>query len=117
VVREDLVRLAQAPLYLRMPELPAVGLAAGQRILIDMLEHDLLDLTVSARFVSIASTSAQDAMDLLESVEDEGAEPELDPAAPASVPGAAPSESDRAAMQATGAMADSAPESPPAESA
>ena len=95
------MRLAQAPLYLRMPELPAVGLAAGQRILIDMLEHDLLDLTVSARFVSIASTSAQDAMDLLEPVEDEGAEPVLDPAA----------------MQPTDAMADSAPESPPAESA
>ena len=125
VVREDLVRLAQAPLYLRMPELPAVGLAAGQRILIDMLEHDLLDLTVSARFVSIASTPVQDALDLLEPVEDEGAEPVLDPAAPMSVPGAAPSEGDSAAMQATGAFADSmpdsapesAPESPPAESA
>jgi hypothetical protein len=108
-----------------MPELPAVGLAAGQRILIDMLEHDLLDLTVSARFVSIASTPAQDALDLLEPVEDEGAEPVLDPAAPVSVPGAAPSEGDSAAMQATGAFADSmpdsapesAPESPPAESA
>ena len=113
------MRLAQAPLYLRMPELPAVGLAAGQRILIDMLEHDLLDLTVSARFVSIATTPAQDALDLLEPVEDEGAEPVPDPAAPVSVPGAAPSESESesSAMQAAGSMVNSAPESPSAESA
>jgi len=55
IVRDDLVRLAHAPLYLRMPELPAAGLANGQRILVDVIEHDLIDLTVSARYVSPAA--------------------------------------------------------------
>jgi exoribonuclease II len=49
VVREDLVRLADAPLYFRMPELPALG--PGRRMLVDILETDELDLSVSARFV------------------------------------------------------------------
>jgi len=50
IVREDLVRLADAPLYLRMPELPSLGLAPGLRILVDIVSTDPLELTASARF-------------------------------------------------------------------
>ena len=49
VVREDLVRLADAPLFFRMPELPALG--PGRRILVEVIDKDELDLSVSARFV------------------------------------------------------------------
>jgi exoribonuclease-2 len=61
VVRDELVRLAQAPLYLRMPELPALGLAPGRRIVVDVLDTDLLELSVSARFVELAAAVADDA--------------------------------------------------------
>lgn len=102
VVREDLVRLARAPLYLRMPELPAVGLAAGQRILIDLIEHDLLDLTVSARYVSVASESVHD---VLEPVDEDDARLALEAATPASVLDAEP----------TNAASDIALANPPAD--
>ncbi len=49
VVREDLLRLADAPFYFRVPDVPA--LAAGRRVLVDILERDELELTLSARFV------------------------------------------------------------------
>ncbi len=52
VVRDDLVRLALAPFYFRLPDLPA--LAAGRRILVDILERDEVDLEVSARYVDVA---------------------------------------------------------------
>ena len=54
VVRDELVRLARAPLYLRLPELPALGLAPGRRIRLDVLDTDPLELSVSARFVELA---------------------------------------------------------------
>jgi exoribonuclease-2 len=49
VIREDLVRLAEAPFVFRMSDLPA--LAPGQRIAIDILDTDELELSLSARFV------------------------------------------------------------------
>jgi exoribonuclease-2 len=60
VVRDELVRLVDAPLYLRLPELPAHGLAPGRRIVLDVLERDELELSVSARFVEIAAEAAPD---------------------------------------------------------
>jgi exoribonuclease-2 len=60
VVREELVRLAAAPLYFRMPELPAMGLAPGRRIVVDVTDTDLLELSVSARFVEFAAEAVED---------------------------------------------------------
>jgi exoribonuclease-2 len=66
VVRDELVRLAQAPLYLRMPELPAMQLAAGRRIVVDLRDRDELELSVSARFVEFASEAPVDDVELVE---------------------------------------------------
>jgi exoribonuclease-2 len=52
VVRDDLVRLADAPFYFRLADLPA--LAAGRRILVDVLSTDEVELTLQARFVEVA---------------------------------------------------------------
>jgi exoribonuclease-2 len=49
IVREDLVRLVDAPLYFRLPGIPL--LAPGRRIVADLLATDELDLSVEARFV------------------------------------------------------------------
>jgi len=51
VVRDDLVRLADAPLYFRAAGAPVVS--PGRRLIVDILDHDLLDLSVEARFVSL----------------------------------------------------------------
>lgn len=61
VVRDELVRLAAAPLYFRMPELPAMGLAPGRRIVVDVTDTDLVDLSVAARFVEFAAEAVDDA--------------------------------------------------------
>ncbi|HRO58839.1 MAG TPA: RNB domain-containing ribonuclease [Burkholderiaceae bacterium] len=53
VVREDLVRLVDAPLYFRLAGLPLF--APGRRILVDILGTDELDLSVEARFVEAAA--------------------------------------------------------------
>ena len=60
VIRDELVRLARAPLYLRMPELPAMGLAPGRRIVVELDEPDLLELSVPARFVEHAAAPVDD---------------------------------------------------------
>jgi hypothetical protein len=60
VVRDELVRLAEAPLYLRLPELPAMGLSPAQPIIVDITAWDELELSVSARFVSIAEAAVGD---------------------------------------------------------
>src|SRR5690606_28742469 len=46
-IRDDTVRLMEAPLYFRVSGCPP--LAAGQRLLVDVLEWDELDLTIQAR--------------------------------------------------------------------
>ncbi len=52
-VRDDLVRLVDAPLYFRLPGLPEV--APGRRIVVDLLSTDPLDLTLDARFASLGT--------------------------------------------------------------
>ncbi|MFT4102643.1 MAG: RNB domain-containing ribonuclease [Burkholderiaceae bacterium] len=49
VVRDDLVRLTQAPLYFRMADLPM--LSAGRPIVVDVLSTDVIDLSLEARYV------------------------------------------------------------------
>ncbi len=60
VVREDLVRLADAPLYFRLAGLPM--LAPGRRIVVELLATDEVDLSVEARFIetSMAPSTAID---------------------------------------------------------
>jgi len=82
VVREDVVRLARAPFYFRLPGLPTV--APGRRIVVDLSDPDEVDLSVQARFVSLSSET--DADDL--PGEDAPAE---------DTPGTAPAEPDAAA--------------------
>jgi exoribonuclease-2 len=66
VIREELVRLARAPLYLRMPELPAMGLAPGRRIVVELGEPDLLELAVAARFLELAAAATTEDAELVE---------------------------------------------------
>lgn len=53
VVRDDLLRLTDAPFYFRVPDVPA--LAPGRRVLVDILDRDELELSLSARFVEALS--------------------------------------------------------------
>lgn len=50
-VRDDTARLADAPLYFRVSGAPP--LTAGQRLLVDVLDWDMLDLTIQARAVQL----------------------------------------------------------------
>jgi exoribonuclease-2 len=50
-IRDDTVRLMDAPLYFRVSGAPP--LAAGQRLLVDVLEWDELDLTIQARVAQL----------------------------------------------------------------
>ncbi len=61
VGRDDLVRLADAPLYFRLAGMPA--LAPGRRIVVELLATDEIDLSVQARFIE-AGTSAVAAQDV-----------------------------------------------------
>ena len=76
VVREDLVRLADAPFYFRLPQLPE--LAAGRRILVEVFERDLVALDLRARYIGIVSNIAVEAIEV---VEDTDAAQDSDPIA------------------------------------
>jgi exoribonuclease-2 len=70
VVREDLVRLADAPLYFRLAAMPA--LAGGRRIEVELAGIDLISLSLDARFVALAeSSSVSDEIDALADIEDD----------------------------------------------
>lgn len=56
VVRDDLVRLADAPLYFRIDGLP--DLAPGRLVDIEMTGHDSFDLSVNANFVRLNQADA-----------------------------------------------------------
>ncbi|MGB7180860.1 MAG: RNB domain-containing ribonuclease [Burkholderiaceae bacterium] len=51
VVRDELVRMAQVPLYFRLDSTPP--LAPGRRIIVDIDSYNPLDLTVSARYIGL----------------------------------------------------------------
>lgn len=50
VLREDLVRLSDLPFVIRLGTLPS-GLERGQRVLLEILGSDELDLTLECRFI------------------------------------------------------------------
>ncbi len=52
-IRDDLVRLVDAPLFFRPTGLPSVP--PGRAIVVDLLDHDLIDLSLEARFVELGS--------------------------------------------------------------
>ncbi len=62
-VREDLVRLADAPLYFRMPDLPASP--PGCRIAVEIVATDEIDLSVQARYLGPAAEPAAVAGEVL----------------------------------------------------
>lgn len=72
VVRDDLVRLAAAPLYFRLADLPP--LAPGRRIVVDILATDEVDLSVQARFVEAAAAGVEAAVEGLDDDEADEAE-------------------------------------------
>ncbi len=133
VVRDDLVRLVAAPFYFRLPDLPQ--LAAGRRIVVDILERDEIALDVSARFVELATGTGDGSADALGADEDmdaggdgtavlapgglvdalapDGAVP-LDPAAPV-VAGDPDDATDLAEAIDSGAAASAAPAEAPEE--
>ncbi len=58
IVREDVLRLAHAPFYFRLPGVPS--LASGRRVVVDLDGIDLVDLSVQARFVGLSEESDLD---------------------------------------------------------
>jgi exoribonuclease-2 len=88
VVREDVVRLARAPFYFRLPGMPA--LASGRRIVVDLSEHDEVDLSVQARFIEVSTASEPDETVI------EPDEPDDSAPAPAGEPAQAPAATDTA---------------------
>lgn len=76
VVREDVLRLAQAPFYFRLPGLP--GLASGRKVMVDVVEVDLIDTSVDARYVGLSEHTD---LDEAEGEVDEGVR-DSPPAAP-----------------------------------
>ncbi len=63
-VRDDMVRLVDAPLYFRASGAPLV--APGRRLLVELLACDPIDLAVQARFVELIAGDADDAVDALD---------------------------------------------------
>jgi exoribonuclease-2 len=61
VVKDDLVRLSKAPLYIRMAGLPAG--ARGRPVRIEILQWDEVDLSVQARFLGEAAGAAVENLD------------------------------------------------------
>lgn len=73
VVREDLVRLADAPLYFRVPGVPPT-LAPGRRIVVELLATDEIDLSVQARFVEVGAAGIEPDAFVADEEGDEGGE-------------------------------------------
>jgi exoribonuclease II len=58
VVKEDLLRLREAPLYFRVSALPA-GLVSGREVWVQWLSVDLLELTLEALFVELGQGAVE----------------------------------------------------------
>ncbi len=69
VLKDEVLRLVDIPLIIRLPGMPAV--ARGAQVTLDILRWDEVDLTIEARLVAIPSTDAIAADADLEYEEDE----------------------------------------------
>jgi exoribonuclease-2 len=81
VLKDETVRLADVPLVIRIPGLPA--LARGAQIRLDLPAWDEIDLTVEARLVEVKS--AEPTGELVPEEEEEGAEMDAAEAMPPSL--------------------------------
>jgi exoribonuclease-2 len=72
ILRDDLVRLQHAPLFLRLPELPAQGLSPGAAIWVDLIALDELELQASARFAGVRPAAGDAPLDLEEASPEQG---------------------------------------------
>lgn len=61
VIRDDLVRLAEAPFYFRLTQLPE--LAPGRRIQVEVLETDFVSLDLRARYLGLISDAVIEVLD------------------------------------------------------
>jgi exoribonuclease II len=91
VLRDELLRLEQLPLVVRVPGLPA--LPRGRCVELDLLGHDLLDLELHARLHRVLDTDSGAVIDDDDALADPG------PAASQSVSAAPESVSQRAAAR------------------
>ena len=64
VLKDELVRLADIPLVIKMPGMPQ--LARGAHIKLDLIRWDEIELTVEARLLEVTSTGTDDAIAELE---------------------------------------------------
>ncbi|MBB5392624.1 MULTISPECIES: ribonuclease catalytic domain-containing protein [unclassified Herbaspirillum] len=62
VLKDEILRLTEIPLVLRMPGLPA--LARGLQVKLDLLRWDEVDLTVEARLLEVPAAAGQALADL-----------------------------------------------------
>ena len=101
-VRDELVRLVEAPLYFRLADVPT--LPPGRRIAVDLIGWDFVDLSVQARFVEVVNASAAAAAQpdeaLEEALADAASSAFVDGPTEAPAPGA---NADEAAAAAAGA--------------
>lgn len=70
VLKEDVLRLADIPLVLRLPGMPP--LARGTAVRLELLRWDEVDLSVEARLLDVAAAPSTDAAQELESLEESG---------------------------------------------
>jgi len=70
VLRDDMLRLVEIPLIIRLPGMPS--LARGAQVRLELLRWDEVDLSIEARLLEVKSTEPTSEMDDLS--EDEGEE-------------------------------------------
>ncbi len=63
VLRDDILRLIDIPLIIRLPGIPA--LARGAQVRLDLLRWDEIDLSVEARLLEVKTTAPTDGIDEL----------------------------------------------------
>jgi exoribonuclease-2 len=70
VLKDEIVRLVEIPLVVRLPGMPQV--ARGAQVKLDIVRWDEVDLTLEARLLEVAAAPAADAELVLEEEEDTG---------------------------------------------
>ena len=79
VLKDEVLRLVDIPLIIRLPGMPQV--ARGAQVKLDILRWDELDLTIEARLLDVPAAGAIAADAELDYEEEEASKPAADPAA------------------------------------
>jgi exoribonuclease II len=77
-IREDLVRLADAPFYFRLSGLPEI--AAGRRLWAQVIRRDEINVALEARFIALDEAATSEVVEIASGQ----AEPGDTPASPSS---------------------------------